>query len=185
MNRFVVTELPLAGLRRVERRILADERGSFARLFCSGDLESAWPLQIAQINHTSTARRGTIRGLHFQTPPHAETKLVSCLHGEVWDIAVDLRQDSPTFLQWHAEILSPANAMALLIPEGFAHGFQTLTDNVEMLYLHSAAYVPHAEGGLHPQDPLLKIAWPLEISSLSARDANHPMLKSGFQGIPL
>ena len=110
-------------------------------------------------------------------------KLVSCIRGEVWDVAVDIRAGSPTFLQWHAERLAADNAM--LIPEGFAHGFQALTDNVELLYCHSAAYVPAAEAGLNPQDPRLSISWPLPIAELSPRDANHPMVAEPFPGITL
>jgi dTDP-4-dehydrorhamnose 3,5-epimerase len=110
-------------------------------------------------------------------------KLVSCLRGEVWDVAVDLREGSPTFLQWHAERLSADNGVALLIPEGFAHGFQTLGDDVEMLYCHSAAYTSAAEGGLHPQDPRLGIAWPVAVTELSARDAGHPAITEEFKGV--
>jgi dTDP-4-dehydrorhamnose 3,5-epimerase len=116
-------------------------------------------------------------------PPHAEMKLVSCLHGEVWDVAVDLRAGSPTFLQWHAERLSADNGHALLIPEGFAHGFQALSDEVELLYCHSAAYSAAAERGLHPQDAVLGIAWPLTITEMSTRDAAHPQLDAHFTGL--
>lgn len=184
MNRFTVTELPLAGLKRVERQRLGDARGFFTRLFCADELrEAGWTKPVAQINHTFTARRGSLRGLHFQHPPEAETKLISCLRGEVWDVAVDLRAGSPTFLAWHAEVLSAANGRALLVPEGFAHGFQTLADEVEMLYCHSAAHAPAAEGGIHPEEPRLAIAWPLPIDELSPRDRQHPPLGAHFAGI--
>jgi dTDP-4-dehydrorhamnose 3,5-epimerase len=96
-----------------------------------------------------TLRRGTVRGLHFQRPPHAEAKLVTCLHGQVFDVAVDLRAGSPTFLQWHAEELTESNGRSLLIPEGFAHGFQTLSEHCELLYVHSATFVPSSEGGIN------------------------------------
>lgn len=184
MSRFGLTELPLAGLVLVARQTLGDSRGFLARLFCAEALAGAgWRQPIAQINHTYTARRGTVRGLHFQHPPHAEMKLVSCLRGEVWDVAVDLRAGSPTFLQWHAERLSAANGRALLIPEGFAHGFQALSNDVELLYCHSQAYAPGAEAGLHPADPRLGIAWPLAITELSSRDAGHPPIPSDFEGV--
>jgi dTDP-4-dehydrorhamnose 3,5-epimerase len=114
--------------------------------------------------------------MHWQRPPHAEAKLVSCLRGQVWDVAVDVRPGSPTFLRWHAERLSADNGQALLIPPGFAHGFQALSDDVELLYCHSAAHAPQTEAGLHPQDERLGIAWPLPITKLSARDAGHPRL---------
>lgn len=186
MKRFTVTDLPLAGLKRVQRQRLGDDRGFLARLFCAGELAAAgWVKPVAQINHTYTARKGTVRGMHFQHPPHAEMKLVSCIRGEVWDVAVDLRAGSPTFLRWHAERLSADNGCALLIPEGFAHGFQTLADDVELLYCHSAAYVPQAEGGLHPNDPRVGINWPLPIAELSARDAAHPLIEADFKGILL
>jgi dTDP-4-dehydrorhamnose 3,5-epimerase len=140
---------------------------------------------IAQINHTLTRRVGAVRGMHFQWPPHAETKLVSCLRGEVFDVAVDLRRHSPTFLQWHAEVLSPANQRSFLIPEGFAHGFQALAADCELVYVHSAPYVPEAEGAVSVRDPGLKIAWPLAISELSERDGRHPFLTPQFEGIDL
>ena len=184
MSRFTVTDLPLAGLKRVQRQRLGDNRGFLARLFCTEELASAgWGKPITQINHTYTAKQGTVRGMHFQQPPYAEMKLVSCIRGEVWDVAVDLRVGSPTFLRWHAERLSAENGCALLIPEGFAHGFQALTDDVELLYCHSEAYAAHAEGGLNPTDPRLEIAWPLAIAELSARDAGHALITSDFEGV--
>jgi dTDP-4-dehydrorhamnose 3,5-epimerase len=186
MSRFAVAGLSLAGLMLVERQHLGDKRGFLARLFCAEEFTAAgWTKPIAQINHTHTAQRGTVRGMHFQYPPHAEMKLVSCIRGEVWDLAVDVRADSPTFLCWHAERLSADNHRALLIPEGFAHGFQTLTDDVEMIYCHAAPYQPEAEGGLHPQDPRLAIAWPLPLGKLSGRDAAHPLVDAEFDGVRL
>ena len=184
MSRFTVTDLPLAGLKRVQRQRLGDNRGFLARLFCADELASTgWTKPVAQINHTYTAKQGTVRGMHFQRPPHAETKLVSCIRGEVWDVAVDLRAGSPTFLHWHAERLSAENGCALLIPEGFAHGFQALTDDVELLYCHSEAYAAHADGGLNPPEPRLGIAWPLAIAEFAARDAGHALIASDFEGV--
>jgi dTDP-4-dehydrorhamnose 3,5-epimerase len=178
MSRFVFHPTPIAGVVAVERLPLGDARGFLERLFCADDLAAAgWTGAIAQINHTFTAVRGTVRGMHFQRAPDAETKLVSCLVGAVWDVAVDLRPGSPTYLQWHAEELSAANHRALLIPPGCAHGFQTLTADVQLLYCHSQAYAPHSEGGLHPQDPRLGIAWPLPVHGLSPRDASHPFIQ--------
>ena len=130
-----------------------------------------------------TSKKGTVRGMHFQYPPHAETKLVSCFRGKVFDVAVDLRKDSPTFLQSHAEILSNENLKTFLIPEGFAHGYQTLSDDCEMLYFHTANYVKEAEKGFNSTDPLLRIKWPLKISQISSRDKSHPSITSEFQGI--
>jgi len=184
MNRLTIAYTPLAGLKLVEREVLGDARGSLARLFCAQELASAgWRVGVAQINHTHTAQRATVRGMHFQQAPHAEMKLVSCLRGEVWDVAVDLRPDSPTFLKWHAQLLSGDNHLALLIPEGFAHGFQALTSDVDLLYCHSAPYSPQAERGLHPLDGRLAINWPLPVTGLSARDSAHPLLETGwFEG---
>ena len=186
MSRFVITDLALSGLKRIERQRLGDDRGFLSRIFCAEDLARAgWHQPIAQINHTYTSKRGTVRGMHFQESPHAEMKLMNCLRGEVWDVAVDLRRGSPTFLQWYAEHLSADNGFALLIPEGFAHGFQALSDDVELLYCHSAAYVPKAEAGLNAKDQRLNISWPLAIAELSTRDAKHPMLDVSFQGLDI
>lgn len=184
MSRFELSPTPLAGLQVVQRLRLGDSRGFLARVFCADELRMAgWTQPIAQINHTLTARRGTVRGMHFQRPPHAEMKLVSCLRGEVWDVAVDLRQGSPTFLQWHAQTLSAENGRALLIPQGFAHGFQALSDGAEMLYCHSAAYNSGAEDALNPRDAKLAIDWPLVIGEISERDAGHAFIGDHFEGV--
>ena len=167
--------LALHGLYRVERTDLRDPRGTFGRLFCADTLRAAgWIKPVAQINLSRTARRATVRGLHFQRAPYREMKLVSCLRGAIWDVAVDLRAASPSFGRWHAEMLTADNGAALLIPEGFAHGFQACSDDVEVLYCHSAGHAPNSEGGIHPTDPHLGISWPLPIGELSARDAGLP-----------
>lgn len=181
-----IIDTPLAGLKIVQRHPRGDARGFLARLFDAADLRACgWNAGIEQVNHTHTAQMGTIRGMHYQLPPCAEMKLVSCIRGEVWDVAVDLREGSPTFLQWHAERLSAENGRALLIPQGFAHGFQTLTDNAEMLYCHSAPYSPQAEAGLHFQDARVGIVWPLPITLVSERDQLHPRLDTAFCGVAL
>ncbi len=186
-GRFHVQALGLQGLRAVQRQCLADDRGSLSRLFCAQELAAAgWVWPVAQINQTVTLRRGAVRGLHYQRAPHAEAKLVSCLRGAVWDVALDLRYGSPTFLQHRALELSAGNGTALLIPPGFAHGFQALSEGVELLYLHSAAHAPGFEAGLHPQDPALAVTWPLEVSQLSERDRSHPFIQPGaFEGVTL
>jgi len=185
MARFTLLDTPLAGLVVVQRSPLEDARGSFSRIYCAQELHDAAGLDapIAQINHSVTRHRGTVRGLHFQLPPHAEIKLVSCLRGEVWDVAVDLRRGSPTFLQWHATVLSEDNHRSLLIPRGFAHGFQAQQDRCELLYLHTAAYHPAAEGAVRATDPLLQIRWPQPITHMSERDRQHPLLDAHFEGI--
>src|SRR3990172_421521 len=152
-RRFEIFETPLAGLAIIQRTPIGDSRGYLERLFCAEELQAlVRNKNIAQINHTLTARRGALRGMHFQHPPRAEVKFVSCLRGEVFDVAVDLRRGSPTFLHWHGANLSADSHKTVLIPEGFAHGFQTLTDDCEMLYFHTAAYQTEAEGGLNAQD---------------------------------
>ncbi len=183
-DRFDILDTPLEGLKLIQCKPIGDHRGYLERMFCVEELKVLISdKSIAQINHTLTARRGTVRGLHYQYPPHAETKFVSCLRGEVFDVAVDLRRDSPTFLHWHAELLSAENNKTFAIQEGFAHGFQTLAEECEMLYFHTATYRPEAEGGLNVKDPQLAIQWPLAISELSKRDAAHPMLTEDFQGV--
>lgn len=186
MSRFIILDTPIVDLKIIERQQLGDSRGFLSRLFCAEELAAAgWRKPIAQINHTFTQKSGTVRGMHFQQPPHCEMKLVTCLRGAIWDVAVDLRAGSPTFLQWHAEELSSANRRALLIPEGFAHGFQTIHDDCEVLYLHTAFYMPEVEAGLNPNDSMLSISWPLDIAELSSRDAQHPLLDHQFKGMML
>jgi dTDP-4-dehydrorhamnose 3,5-epimerase len=186
MSRFAITDLPLEGLRLVERLPHRDARGFLARIFCAEELAAAgWTGPVAQINHSCTASKGSVRGLHYQLPPHAEMKLVTCLRGAVWDVAVDLRAGSPTFLHWHGEALSAENHRALLIPEGFAHGFQTLTGDAELLYCHSAAYAPGAEAALNALDPRLAIAWPAPVGDMSDRDRAHELLTAAFEGVPV
>jgi dTDP-4-dehydrorhamnose 3,5-epimerase len=136
-----------------------------------------------QVNHSYTSRQGTVRGMHFQRQPNAELKLVTCLRGEAFDVAADVRRGSPTMLRWHGERLSAENHRALLIPEGFAHGFQTLTPDCELLYLHTAAFAPEAEGGLNALDPRLSIDWPLPPIERSERDRSLPLLDADFAGI--
>jgi len=169
--------LPLGGLYLLESEPFRDGRGSFTRLFCARELHAAGCLKpVVQINHSLTHARGAVRGLHFQHPPYAEIKIVRCLVGAAFDVAVDLRPDSPTYLRWHAEVLTPDNGRALLLPEGFAHGFQTLAKNTELLYLHTDFYTPGAEGGLRYDDPAMGIQWPLSVGEVSDRDRNHPLL---------
>lgn len=186
MTRLSVRHAPLAGLCSVRRHILADSRGSFARLFCAEELaEAGWSGSIAQINHSVSRGRGVIRGLHYQQPPAAEMKLVTCVRGAVLDVAVDLRAGSATLLRVHAERLDADQGAALLIPPGFAHGFQTLSDEVELIYCHSHPFDPAAERGVHPFDPLIGIAWPEPVGMMSDRDRNHPLLTPAFQGLEI
>ena len=156
-----------------------DARGAFLNAFRAQEeaFMGSWGDRgIAQVNLSRSEALGTIRGLHLQASPHSEAKLVRCLKGRVWDVAVDLRRDSATYRQWQAVELSPERANALLIPEGCAHGFQVLEPGSELLYLHSGAWVPEAETGVRWNDPHLAIAWPLAVSEISERDRLLPLL---------
>jgi dTDP-4-dehydrorhamnose 3,5-epimerase len=176
-DRFDMATTSLEGLSVLTRKPLGDVRGFLERIFCESELAGIMGgRRIVQMNRTLTRKTGTIRGIHFQRAPHMELKLVSCLRGEVFDVAVDMRPDSPTYLCWHGEILSDENHKTLAIPEGFAHGFQTLEENCEMLYFHTAAHHPESEGGLHPLDPALAVSWPLPVAEISTRDSAHPFL---------
>ncbi len=186
MNRFEVIDTPLIGVKHVIRTPLEDSRGSLERMFCADDLfDAGWEKPIKQINKTHTKKSGTLRGMHFQIPPFSEYKFISCLNGSVLDVVVDLRKGSETFLHSYAIELSTENHDSLLIPEGVAHGFQTLTDDVTMLYFHSEVYSPDHEDSLHPQDPALGISWPLDISVISDRDNSKEFLSQNFDGIIL
>ena len=177
-------ETNLKGCYLIDLDIYEDQRGSLNRIFCQKTL---LPLlknkSIRQINQTFTRKEGAVRGLHFQNPPFAEIKIISCTKGEVWDVAVDLRKGSPTFLNYCAVYLSESNPQCFFIPEGFAHGFQTLMPNCEMLYFHTEDYRKDAEGVINSNDPLISINWPKFITERSERDSNSPMLDKKFLGI--
>jgi len=186
MSRFEIITTPIEGLHAIKSSPVADERGFLERMFCLRELESVWgDKPVRQLNRTLTTKKGTVRGMHFQYPPYAEQKLVKCLHGEVLDVAVDLRKGSPTFLQHHAIILNEVNNTTFFIPEGFAHGFQALTAKCELFYVHSADYTAEAEGGLNATDPLLSIEWPLVITERSQRDELHSAIENNFEVISL
>ena len=179
-----VSPTNIADVYVVDKSAFEDARGAFSRLFCSRELQDVLHGEaIVQINHSMTHNIGAIRGLHYQKYPHAEIKIVQCLKGRVFDVAVDLRQKSPTFLQWAAVELSPRNRRALVIPKGCAHGFQVLEENSELLYMHTEFYTPAAEGAIRFDDPKVNVKWPLEPSDLSARDSSHHYLGSEFEGL--
>jgi dTDP-4-dehydrorhamnose 3,5-epimerase len=179
-----IVDTPIAGLKMVQSVAHLDDRGSFLRLFCARELGPVvGDRQIQQINFSRTSHAGAVRGMHFQHPPHAEMKMVRCLRGRVWDVAVDLRSGSSTFLRWHAQELASGDGQMLVIPEGFAHGFQALDPDSELLYLHTACYEPAAESGLRHDDPRLAIPWPLSPRDLSPRDLAHPPLDADFTGV--
>ena len=186
-TRFSRVETKIAGLIVVERKPLGDSRGFLERMFCAETFRAFGMArtEISQINHTVTEHKGTIRGMHYQLPPYAEEKVISCLKGDVYDVIVDVRQGSPTFLQWHAERLSEGNHKTLIVPVGCAHGFQALTDACEMLYFHTKEYTPQAERGLYPMDSALKIEWPMAVTTISQRDSSHPEITELFTGVEI
>lgn len=182
----IIHPTPIADLVVAESIAFKDVRGAFARFFCEQELSSVvGRRKIVQINHSRTKAVGAVRGLHFQHAPHAEMKLVRCLKGKVWDVAVDLRPQSPSYKRWYAQELSPKNAHMMVIPEGFAHGFQVLEADSELLYLHTAVYKPESEGGVRYDDPELDIAWPLPVTDISVRDSSHAYIDISFRGIVL
>jgi len=179
-----IAETPLAGMVVAETTIRRDSRGRFMRLFCAQELDAAHGGRpILQINHSVTAKVGAVRGLHFQHPPHAEGKWVRCLAGRVFDVGVDLRRGSDTFLRWHGVELDAGKANAVFLPEGLAHGFQVLEPDSALLYLHTAMYAPDHEDGLRYDDPRIGIEWPLPVTDISDRDRNHPRLDDAFEGL--
>ncbi len=176
---------PIAGVFVVETDILGDARGSFMRLYCAEEqaAQTGFHKPVAQANRSVTAQKGSLRGLHYQRAPALESKMVRCTRGRVFDVAVDLRGGSETFLQHVSVELDSAQGLALLIPEGCAHGFQTLEDDCEMIYLHTAPYDKEHEGGVRFDDPRLGIRWPLVAGTMSQRDQSFPRLDDSFRGI--
>ena len=164
---------------------IGDNRGWFARTFSKDvfEKEIGHTKEWVQINHSFTLVKGTIRGMHYQLPPFSEIKLVRCIAGEVFDIVVDLRKASETYLQWFGTILSAENKKMIYVPEGFAHGFQTLSENAELIYHHSEFYNPNAESGIRYNDPAINIKWPLNETGISERDKNHPLIDSNFKAL--
>jgi len=180
----IFTQTPLAGAYCIDLQPFSDERGWFARFYCKEEFSRiGHTKEWVQMNHSVSNEKGTLRGLHFQLPPYREIKMVRCIRGAVLDVIVDLRRDSASFLSHFAQELSADNRKMLYIPEGFAHGFQTLTDNAELIYLHTEFYRPNAEGGLKYDDPALGVSWPLPVAVVSERDSKHPFIDKNFKGI--
>lgn len=167
----------------VQPNSFQDARGVFSRVYCQDELEDVCKISIKQINHSLTYKKGTVRGLHFQYEPHSEVKIVKCIQGSIYDVVVDIRKGSPTFLKTFSIELSKENQKMLCIPKGFAHGFQTLEDNTELLYFHSNIYVQEQEGALNIKDSVLNIKWPLNITNISQKDEKHPFINRDFQGV--
>ncbi len=176
--------LTLAGAFEVRHDLRSDPRGRFKRQYCeeefaAAELETRW----VQINHSMTLGKGSLRGMHFQRQPAAEAKFVSCLVGRAYDVAVDLRTGSPTFLKWAA--VEIGEATSIYIPKGCAHGFQALSDEIHLIYQHSAPYSPESEGGVRFDDPAIGIEWPLPLGTISDRDRSFPLIDADFEGIRL
>jgi dTDP-4-dehydrorhamnose 3,5-epimerase len=174
----------LSGSFIIEPKVLEDDRGWFARFYCKNEFkgighEKEW----VQLNHSVTNKKGAIRGMHYQVQPFREIKMVKCIAGAVYDVIIDLRKDSSTFLKWFGTELSAKNRKMLYIPEGFAHGFQCLEDDCELIYHHSEFYTPNSEGGIKYDDPVINIEWPLAVTVISQRDQSHPLLDENFKGI--
>lgn len=156
----------------------------FERIFCENEFkEISHSKNIVQINHSLTKDVGAVRGMHYQNPPMAEIKMVRCISGSVYDVIIDLRKGSETFLRWNGKILSSENKRMMYIPEGFAHGFQTQEPNCELFYFHTEFYNPDHESAVRFDDPRVGIKWPLDVTEISERDRNHPLLSENFKGI--
>ncbi len=180
--RFIETDLKGAYIIELEPK--EDERGFFARIFCQNEFKkNGIDFNIVQCNISYNKKKGTIRGMHYQVEPYEEAKLVICIKGAIYDVAIDLRENSPTYGQWVAVELSEENKKMFLIPKGFAHGFQTLTDNCEVLYLMSEFYSPEHSAGVRWDDPFFNIKWPLEPSVISEKDKNWPLWKGNQNSI--
>ncbi|MEA2018523.1 MAG: dTDP-4-dehydrorhamnose 3,5-epimerase family protein [Campylobacterota bacterium] len=176
----------LDGLNIIEPNIYEDERGEFGRVFCEDELSYIFKENnIKQVNHSITHKKGSVRGLHFQYSPNCEIKLIKCIKGKIIDIVVDIRKDSITFLKSFSVELSAENKKMILIPKGFAHGFQTIEDDTELIYFHSEIYSPENEGAISIFDPKLDIIFPLKVSDISDKDKSHKYLDNYFKGIKI
>ncbi len=180
-----VTKTDIEGLLIIEPTVFEDERGFFLESYNQKTYQDAGiELTFVQDNHSKSVK-GTLRGLHFQKGSKAQDKLIRCIAGEIFDVAVDIRKDSPTFGKWFGLHLSAENKKQLLVPKGFAHGFQTMQENCEMLYLHTDSYSPEDEAGLRYDEPRVGIQWPYEVADISDKDNNIPLLTSEFAGFNL
>lgn len=176
--RFTETILKGAFIIELEPRI--DERGMFARAFCKREFqEHGLKAEIVQGNFSQNNKKGTLRGMHYQLAPFAEVKIIRCVRGKVRDVIIDIRPHSPTFLRWHAVDLDAEIGNTLYVPEGFAHGYQSLVDDTEVMYLVTQYYAPDYERGIRWNDPLFRIEWPIPNPILSPRDASHPDFQIG------
>lgn len=180
----IFTPTSLAGSFTIDLKPFVDNRGWFSRYYSKEVFhEIGHTKEWVQMNHSASYKKGTIRGMHFQLSPFKEIKMVRCIAGAVFDVIIDIRSNSASFLQWFGVELSAENKRMLYIPEGFAHGFQCLTDDCELLYHHSEVYQPGAEAGVRFDDPSIGIKWPLPVFVISERDAAHPFINIDFKGV--
>ncbi len=179
-------ETALKGAYIIEMKPHTDDRGLFMRTYCKNEFKQiGHDQEFVQFNHSMTHSKGTIRGMHYQVPPFSEIKLIRCIRGGIYDVIIDLRKNSPTFLKFVAVELTETNMCSIYIPQGFAHGFQTLEDNTQLIYHHTAFYAPGYEAGIRYNDPAVAISWPLPVSVITEKDLNHPILNNSFKGIPI
>jgi dTDP-4-dehydrorhamnose 3,5-epimerase len=182
----IFNETLIPGAYTIDVGPFVDDRGWFARVYCKNEFEKInHNEEWVQMNHSFTKEVGSLRGMHFQYPPYAETKMVRCIAGKVYDVIVDLRENSPAFLKWTGVELSAENKRTIFIPKGVAHGFQVLSENSELLYSHSAMYVKESEGAVFYNDPLINIKWPLPVTNVSDKDRGYGMLNKEFKGIKI
>jgi dTDP-4-dehydrorhamnose 3,5-epimerase len=179
-------ETQLKGAYIIDLAPKKDDRGLFLRSFCKKEFESIGHKdEFVQFNQSINYKKGTLRGLHFQNPPESEIKLIRCINGSAFDVIIDIRVGSPTFLDYFSTVLSKANMKMIYVPKGFAHGFLTLENDTELLYQHTSFYNPSAEGGLRYDDPLFKVEWPDEVKIISEKDMNYSLLNPSFKGVKI
>jgi dTDP-4-dehydrorhamnose 3,5-epimerase len=182
----IFNPLNLNGAFTIDVEPFKDNRGFFTRTFCENEFNQHGLAQhFVQANHSGTIGKGVIRGMHFQYPPFAEVKLVKCVQGAIYDVIIDVRHDSPTFLKWYGTELTSENKRMMYVPEGFAHGFQSLSDYSEITYMVSNFYDKGSEGGIRYNDPKIKIDWPLDVSLVSEKDGNILFINEEFKGVTL
>ena len=180
----IMERTTISGVLKIPNKVYEDSRGHFTKVYSKDMFESdRLEFNVAQINLSMTTRTGTIRGMHYQAPPHGEAKIIRCIQGRVLDVIVDIRRDSSTFLKHQVFEMSELHGFALHVPIGCAHGFQVLDGPAKMLYAHSHEYRPEFERGIHPLDPALGINWPLKVVEISERDKTQPLLTGSFEGI--
>lgn len=176
-------ETPLNGLFVIEHNVLNDQRGLFVRTYCKFEFnKNGFNKDFVQFNHSLNLEKGTVRGMHYQAVPYCESKLIRCIQGSIFDVVVDIRKESPTYLQHFGIELTSNNFLSLLIPEGFAHGFQALENNSALIYHHSQFYNAPSDRGIRHDDKLLGIKWPLPIINVSEKDSSYPEIDNNFKG---